>query len=178
MTSKLTFYVALAEDLTPDQRQAVIDLCTAAYEEDFSGFFTSLPGSTHVLAQHGGSLVSHACWVTRWLQPSGLPPLRTAYVEAVATAPTQQGQGFASATLRHLAGEIQDFDLGGLSPSDPAFYARFGWEVWRGPLAIRTETGLLHTPNEGELMILRLPATPPLDLDALITAEWRVGELW
>ena len=44
-------------------------------------------------------------------------------------------------------------------------------------MAIRREAGLLETPDEG-LMILRTPHTPPLDLAALITAEWREGELW
>jgi aminoglycoside 2'-N-acetyltransferase I len=178
MTNLFTFHVLTAEHLAPDQRHAVIKLCTAAYEEDFSDFFAAFPGSTHVLAYDQGELVSHAAWVTRWLQPADYPPLRTAYVEAVATAPAHQGKGFASATMRHLASHIQDFELGGLSPSDPVFYARFGWESWCGPLAIRTEQSLLDTPNEGQLMILRLPRTPPLNLDAPMSAEWRKGELW
>jgi hypothetical protein len=29
-----------------------------------------------------------------------------------------------------------------------------------------------------KVMILRLPCTPPLDLDAPLSAEWREGELW
>jgi aminoglycoside 2'-N-acetyltransferase I len=79
--------------------------------------------------------------------------------------------------MRHLAEQILDFDLGGLSPSDPGFYARMGWESWRGPLAIRSAEGLLATPGE-DVMILRLPRTPPLDLDSSLSAEWRSGELW
>ena len=43
--------------------------------------------------------------------------------------------------------------------------------------AIRQDSGLLPTPDE-EIMILPMPQTPPLDLDAPISAEWRVGELW
>jgi aminoglycoside 2'-N-acetyltransferase I len=177
MTSELTFHVAPADHLTPSQRQTTIDLCAAAYGESFTNLFTSLSGSTHVLAFRHRELVSHAAWVTRWLQPAGYPLLRTAYVEAVATAPAHQGKGYASAVMRHLAANIQTFDLGGLSPSDPAFYARFGWELWRGPLAIRQTNRLLATPD-GTVMILRLPQTPPLALDLPMTAEWRLGELW
>ena len=43
--------------------------------------------------------------------------------------------------------------------------------------AIRTATTLLPTPGE-QPMILRTAQTPPLDLDALLTAEWRIGGLW
>ena len=166
-----------ATDLSAHQRAEIIVLCTAAYEEDFTDMFDMLPGSIHVLARLSGQLVSHAAWVTRWLQPEGLPVLRTAFVEAVATAPEHQGKGFASAVLRELATHITSYDLGALSPSEAAFYERLGWELWRGPLGIRTEHGLKPTPGE-EAMILRLPQTPVLDLDRAMSAEWRVGELW
>jgi aminoglycoside 2'-N-acetyltransferase I len=56
-------------------------------------------------------------------------------------------------------------------------YARLGWELWRGPLFVRTDAGLMPTPDE-EVMILRLPRTTPLDLDSPLSAEWREGELW
>ena len=92
-----------------------------------------------------------------------------------ATAPDRQGRGYASAIMRRLAAAIGDWSLGALSPSDASFYARLGWERWRGPLSIRTADGPLATPDE-EVMILRLPATPPLDLDAPLSAEWRAGE--
>jgi len=120
---------------------------------------------------------SHACWVERGLQPIGLPLLHTAYIEAVATLPEWQRQGYGKLAMARVAGEIVGYDLGALSPAAAAFYERLGWEHWRGPTAIRTDTGLLPTPEE-EIMILRLPQTPPLDLDAPISAEWRAGELW
>jgi hypothetical protein len=85
--------------------------------------------------------------------------------------------------MRRLAEAIADqsircdFDLGALSPSDDGFYVRLGWETWRGPLSIRTATGSMPTP-EDRVMILCLPGTPDLDLDAPLSAEWRDGELW
>jgi aminoglycoside 2'-N-acetyltransferase I len=103
--------------------------------------------------------------------------LRTAYVEAVATEPAFQRRGFATAVMQRVAHAIGDFDLGGLSPSEVGFYERLGWELWRGPLSIRSAAGLIPTPNE-RVMILRLPRTPPLDLHSPLSAEWREGELW
>ena len=45
------------------------------------------------------------------------------------------------------------------------------------PLVIRTDKGLLPTPKD-RVMVLRLPRTPKLDVEAPLTAEWREGELW
>jgi aminoglycoside 2'-N-acetyltransferase I len=177
MKDQLTLSLCRAEDLTAAQRAEIIELCAVAYEENFDTLFELLPDSTHVLAYLDGHLVSHAEWVTRWLAPEGYAPLRTAYVEAVATLPGFQGRGFATTVLQALSRHIQDFDMGALSPSEAAFYERLGWELWRGPLAIRTEAGLTDTPDE-EVMILRLANTPTLNLDGRLTAEWRDGELW
>jgi aminoglycoside 2'-N-acetyltransferase I len=116
------------------------------------------------------------------LQPEGHPILRTAYVEAVATAPDRRGQGFATAALRVLRGLLTidpSWELAALSPSDPAFYARLGWELWQGPLGIRRGDSIDPTPVDEQVMILRLPRTPAtLATTSLLTAEWRVGELW
>ena len=172
-----TLLVQASAELSMAVRAAIIDLCAVAFDEPFDQLFALLPGSTHLLAYADEQLVSHACWVTRWLQPEGLPPLRTAYVEAVATHPDWQRHGLGTLVMRRLAEEITAYDLGGLSPAVTPFYARLGWEDWRGPTAIRTADGLLPTPEE-EIMILRTPQTPPLDLDAPISAEWREGELW
>jgi aminoglycoside 2'-N-acetyltransferase I len=154
------------------------ELCTEAYEEDFTGAFEALGPGVHVIGRFEGAIVSHAMWVARSLQPGRRTPLRTAYVEAVATRRRFQHRGFASQILRHLAREIRSCELGALSPSDDGFYARLGWELWRGPLFIRTDAGLDPTPEES-VMILRLENTPAdLDLDEPLSAEWRTGELW
>lgn len=158
-------------------RAAIVALCAAAFDEDFDRLFDLLPGSRHVLLRDGDALVSHACWVTRMLQPAGLPPLRTAYIEAVATLPERQGRGLGTLAMARVVAETADYDLAALSPARPRFYERLGWQHWRGPTAIRLRDGPLPTPGE-EIMIRHTPHTPPLDLDAPITAEWREGELW
>jgi aminoglycoside 2'-N-acetyltransferase I len=173
----ITLDVLPCDNLGIAERQEIIDLCMAAFDEDFDGLFELLPGSHHVLLRDGGVLVSHACWVTRCLQPVGLPLLRTAYIEAVATHPQHEGKGLGSLAMERVAVEIAGYDLGALSPARATFYERLRWEHWRGPTAIRLAEGLLATPDE-EIMILRTAQTPPLDLDVMITAEWREGEVW
>ena len=101
--------------------------------------FNTFGAATHVLGYCDQTLVSHAMWVTRWLQTGTLPVMRTAYIEMVATDQAYRGRGFASAVMRRVAHEIQDFDLGALCPSSVAYYERLGWERWRGPLFIRTD---------------------------------------
>ena len=79
--------------------------------------------------------------------------------------------------MRRLASAIQEFPLGGLCPAEPPLYERLGWVFWQGPLFIRTDNGLLSTPDD-KIMILSLPQTPALDLTLPLSAEWREGELW
>ena len=175
--------VIAGDALAGAARAEIIGLCEAAYREDFSRLFELMPGSVHVMARDDlGVLLSHAEYVPRCLQPAGLAVLRTAYVEAVATAPGEQCQGLATAVLRQLLAVVAadgTWELAALSPSDAAFYERRGWEPWRGPLAIRRDGHLEPSPDDEQVMIRRLPRTPAtIDTTALLTAEWREGELW
>jgi aminoglycoside 2'-N-acetyltransferase I len=171
--------IEVAPSPAPDSPEwlGIVELCSIAYGEDFDRIMRESRPEGHVLGFSDGKLVSHACWLPRSLQVGESRSLRTAYVEAVATLPSHQRRGLASAVLRQLAASVADYELAALSPSDPRFYERLGWQLWRGPLSIRTEEGLLSTPDE-QVMILPLPRTPPIDLDAPLSAEWRPGELW
>jgi aminoglycoside 2'-N-acetyltransferase I len=169
--------------LPPAERAELAALCTRAFAEDFTNAFDQFDAPTHVVARVGGRPVSHALWVPRGLDHGGVA-LRSAYVEAVATEPAEQGRGYATAVMRALAGAVAaedaaggPYDVGALAPSDPAFYARLGWENWRGTLFVRRGAETYETPDEG-VMVLRLPRTPPLDLAGPLTAGWRPGEVW
>jgi aminoglycoside 2'-N-acetyltransferase I len=177
MPEGLSLQVIKGGDLSEQERHEVVALCSRAFETDYGVFLPTFLDATHILARRQGALVSHALWITRWLQPEGLPSLRTAYVEAVATAEAYRGRGYATVVMERLSQEVKDFELGGLSPAGQGLYARLGWDLWRGPLFIRTGAELVPTPDE-VVMVLRLPNTPSLDLDAALSAEWREGELW
>lgn len=175
--SSLTIQVEKRENLSAKEQEDILTLCSAGYKTDFRPYMEYLTGITHVTGYLDGIPVSHACWVTRWLQADDNPPMRTAYVEAVVTHPDHQGKGYASAVMTRLGKEISGFTLGALCTGYVDFYSRFGWKVWPGPLFIRTDTGLLPTPDE-IVMVLLLPGSPELDIHASLSAEWREGEVW
>jgi aminoglycoside 2'-N-acetyltransferase I len=179
MSASIVVTSARTEELNPDTRASIIHVCCTAFQEDdFIHLFSYIPsGGIHVLAYREHELVSHAVVTTRWLQPEGLPLLRTAYIDAVATLPAYQGQGIGSALMRHLASLLADFEIGCLETDRVSFYARVGWELWRGPLAGRRASELLPTPDQKGIMILRLARTPPLDLDSLLVIEY-AGRIW
>jgi len=181
MTAALTVTSARTEDLDAATREAIIQLCIVAHqEEDFKHLFSYVPsGGWHFLAYRDEQLVGHALVTTRWLQPEGQPALKTAYVDAVATHPAYQGRGYGSALLRRLASDIAgEYVIGCLETERVAFYERLGWEVWRGPLAGRSVEGLIPTPDQTGVMILRLAQTPALDLDQGLTIECQGGRIW
>ena len=168
------------EELTPEQRSSIIDVCVAAHDnEDFHNLFTYIPsGGRHFLAYRGRELVSHAVVTTRWVQPEGVRELKTAFVDAVATLPAYQGRGSASAAMRSLASGIDDYEIACLQTDRPAFYERLGWKLWQGQLAGRSEDGLVPTPDQRGVMVLRLPNTPPIDLDQQLTIECQPHRIW
>jgi GNAT superfamily N-acetyltransferase len=162
-------------------RRAVVDLCVAAHEMDefrdmFTKYFSS--GARHFLAYDGDTLVSHAVVSTRGVQPEGLPILPTAFVDAVSTLPSRQDEGYGTATMQRVADSIGEYKIGCLQTDRMSFYAHLGWQQWRGPLAGRSDDGLIPTPEQRGVMVLRLPSTPELDLDSLLTIERQPHRIW
>ena len=178
MEDQLQLKVVNSESLSDVDRNTIISLCNWAYEEDLESLFNIFRTAVHVLGYYAQSLVSHAMWVNRRLQIGTNPVMPTAYIEMVATEKTYSSRGLAAAIMKRVADEIQDFDLSALSPFSVAYYERLGWELWRGSLFLRTDSGLIRTPRDGDVMILRLPRTPNLDVNATLSVERREGELW
>lgn len=181
MNDSLTIRTERTANLDAATRADVIRVCIAAHQKDeFQGLFEFLPpGGLHILGYLRDELVSHAVVTTRWMQYENLPLLRTAYVDAVATLPSCQRKGFGSTVMQHFTTVIPDYEIGGLETSDQRrFYARLGWEEWRGTLAGRGDEGLVPTPDQIGVMILRLPRTPALNLDGLLTIECQSSRIW
>lgn len=123
--------------------------------------------------------MAHASVVERELQVAGRP-LRTGYVEAVATAPGSQGRGYGSRLMTEVTAYVRErFELGALGTGRQSFYERVGWLTWGGPSSVRTATGTQRTPeDDGSIMVLLTPSSPKLDLSAPISCEWRPGDVW
>jgi aminoglycoside 2'-N-acetyltransferase I len=172
------------DELTASEVKAIRDLLWAAFADDEDGAFTEDDwqhsiGGTHFVLEVDGKIVSHASVVERKLHV-GRTPLRTGYVEAVATAVDQQRRGHGTAVMGGVNSYLaQRFELGALGTGSQGFYERLGWQVWSGPSFVRTMNGPQRTPDDdGYILVLKTPASPTLDLAAPISCEWRPGDVW
>ena len=154
-----------------------------AFEGDGEGFtdedWQHSTGGAHFLLDEACSLVAHAAVVERELHAGDLP-IRAGYVEAVATRPDRQRLGHGSRLMAAVHDYIRaKYEIGALSAASPAFYARLGWQPWEGETAVRTATGTVRTPeDDGGIMILTTPGSPPLDRTAILSCPWRPGDVW
>jgi aminoglycoside 2'-N-acetyltransferase I len=172
------------QELTPEEVAAIRALMLAAFgsnEED--GFadedWDHALGGVHFVLDLDGEIVAHASVIEREIHVGGRP-LRTGYVEAVATAPDRQRAGFGSIVIADVSAYIRDeFELGALGTGRHRFYERLGWQTWIGPSSVRTNDGERRTPDEdGYILVLQTLSSPPLDLTATISCEWRPGDVW
>ena len=167
-------------DLDAAARDAIRALLDAAFDGDFSDHdWEHALGGLHVWVSGPDGVIGHGSVVARTLVCSG-ERLRVGYVEAVATSAAHRRQGHGTAVMRRLGDYIQaQVPLGVLSTGTPAFYETVGWERWRGPTFVDGPTGRARTPDDdGDIMILRSPRSPRLDLDGDIVCDWRRGDVW
>lgn len=170
-------------ELTASETERLRALLWAAFEPDDEGFseddWQHALGGRHFLVEHGDEIVAHAAVVERRIEIGGRP-LRAGYVEAVATARERQRRGHGTRVMEAAGNHIRDgFEIGVLGTGSHGFYARLGWTTWRGPSFVRTRDGLVATSDDdGYLMVLRTPSTPPLEALDPIVCEWRPGDVW
>jgi aminoglycoside 2'-N-acetyltransferase I len=174
----------LTQELRPSEIAAIRTLVERAFGSDEKGRFTDADwdhsvGGVHFVLDVAGEIVAHASVVERELHIGGRP-LRTGYVEAVATQPERQGAGFGSLVMADVTSWIKDrFELGGLGTGRQGFYQRLGWLIWIGPSSVRMGNREQPTPeDDGYLMVLPTPSSPRLDLTLPISCDWRPGDVW
>jgi aminoglycoside 2'-N-acetyltransferase I len=158
------------------------DLCVAAFNESWDGYWESIGPGVHVIAEDAAHrIVAHAAIVDRLLYP-GDGVLRAGYVEAVAVLPARQGSGLGTLVMEEIERMIDEsYELGALGTGSQPFYARLGWVIWQGPTWIRQRDGRRErSPDEdGGIMVRRTPSTPPgLDITLPLAVDWRPGEVW
>ena len=171
----------VGDDLPPTLLAAVRRMAWAAFgdggfaEEDWQHTF----GGRRVLALDGEVPVGHAAVVSRLLHV-GERPVRTGYVEGVATAPDRHGTGVGSAVMSAAADIVRaDHEMGALSTSRHTFYGRLGWERWLGATYVRDGANLIRTADEDDgVMVLRHGVSADVDLKADLTCEARTGDDW
>jgi aminoglycoside 2'-N-acetyltransferase I len=171
-------------DLTPAEIAAIRDVLVAAFGPDEDDRFTDhdwehAVGGLHFVLDLDDEIVAHAAVVERELHVDGRP-LRTGYVEAVATAPDRQGIGLGSRLMADVASYIREtFELGALGTGRHHFYERLGWLTWAGLSFVRTADGVQPTPeDDGYILVLPTPSSPPLDRTGSISCDWRPGDVW
>lgn len=172
------------DHLAPAEVTAIRAILWAAFEPDEDGFaeadWEHALGGVHFVLDVDGEIAAHASVVERSIQV-GDRPLRTGYVEAVATAPDRQGRGLGTAVMREVTEYVrQAFELGALGTGSHHFYGRLGWLTWTGPSHVRLPDGTLRrTPDDdGYILVLPTPSSPSLDTTAPISCEWRPGDVW
>lgn len=170
-------------ELTAPETRAIRELLWAAFPPGDDAFteddWQHTIGGVHFLLDLEGRILAHASVVERQLHVGGRP-VRTGYVEGVATDPEHQGRGLGTRVMREVTSYIQErFELGALGTDSHHFYERLGWLTWRGPTSARTADGTHRTPDEdGYILVLPTASSPQLDLEAPISCEWRPGDSW
>ena len=155
-----------------------------AFDTSFEAAFTDddwdhTLGGMHVWVTEPGRVISHASLVERTLVCSG-KTLQVGYVEAVATSAPDRRRGHGTSVMRRIGELIRErYCLGALSTGVHSFYESLGWERWRGPTFVAGTGGPVRTPDDDDdVMILRAPRSPQLDLQGDIICDWRSGDVW
>ena len=168
------------DELKERERIALRGLLDSAFGAGFTDDdWQHALGGMHFILEVDAAMRSHAAVVERTLLIGGKPS-RTGYVEAVATAPADQGLGYGSQVMRAVNIFIaEQYELGALSTGLNGFYARLGWQDWLGPSLVRTDAGEEETPEaDGTIMVLTTSATEGIDVREPISCEWRPGDAW
>ncbi|CAN5259040.1 GNAT family N-acetyltransferase [soil metagenome] len=167
-------------EVSADLLTAIRRLLDQAFEGTFSQEdWEHTIGGWHVVVADDGRALSHAAVVPRVLEVAERP-LNTGYVEGVATAPARHRKGLGGRAMAEISEVIRsEYEMGALSTGRHEFFARLGWERWRGPTFVRRGSEVVRTEEEDDgIMVLRFGPSKDVDLTAPLTCEGRSGDDW
>jgi aminoglycoside 2'-N-acetyltransferase I len=182
--SRRRVQTAQTDELDPERFAEITEVCEAAFGTPFAPVWDRVGPGLHVTAEVDGRIAAHAMIVDRplYFEHETDVGIDTGYVENVATHPDLQGHGHAAAVMREINRILHDeYALGGLITTKNAFYAKIGWETWRGPSWVRMADGqrIRSADHDGQIMILRTSRTPArLDVAGAVAVDWRPGTAW
>ena len=176
MAAVRTFTTAEAPAELLAEIRALMD---AVFDDFTDADWEHTVGGTHAIATDGGAVVSHAAVVPRILEVAGRP-LRTGYVEGVGTAASHRRAGLGSRVMTEIGAIIRaEYEFGALGTGAYDFYAKLGWERWRGPTCVRYGAETIRTAEDDDaIMVLRFGPSRDADLTAPLCCEARVGDDW
>lgn len=171
--------VAHTADLSAETLVAARTLLFDAFDDMTDHDWEHSLGGMHALVFEGAEVIGHASVIQRRLIHQDRA-LRTGYVEGVAVRTDHRRRGYGGAMMNQLERIIRGaYDLGALGATGEAakFYESRGWVLWRGPSTAMTPRGLVPT-EDADGAIYVLPVSSPLDLQGVITCDWRDGDVW
>lgn len=155
-------------------------VCVRAFDGEFTAEdWSHALGGRHFVAFAGEVAVAHAAVVARTLEVDGRS-FEAGYVEAVATDPERQRQGFGTEVMAEAGGWIRTaFELGALATGTPGFYRRLGWERWQGRSYVRDGEGVRRSEEDDDaIMVFRFGASARIELGGSIVCPARRGDDW
>lgn len=170
----------LTQDAAPTLLDELHSMCVRAFDGDFDPQdWEHALGGRHFVAYRDDRPVAHASVVGRILEVDG-SPLRTGYVEAVATEPDLQGRGFGTLVMAEATRWISgSYEFGALGTEAYAFYERLGWERWKGTTLVRDGGTVRRTEEDDDaMMVFRFGLSVAAGLDGTLLCEARSGDDW
>ena len=141
-------------------------------------------GGTHVfISDATNTLLAHAAVVSRMIR-HGTKTFRVGYVEAVAVRSDLQGRGLGRVLMDQVESIVRaNYQLGGLNAIDDAvqFYLHRGWTLWTGATAAMDRAGdVIATTNDDDRIMLLSSGLHSVEFEqsAVLTCDWRPGDLW
>jgi predicted N-acetyltransferase YhbS len=171
----IRYWAGGGEAISPADRTAVIDLCGAAFEDDFGRLFERRAGAGHLLAFLGDEVIGHLCWTYRTFTCGGGETFRVRWIEAVAVRLDWQGFGLGTRLMEQVAALPSTVSRMALMATRESFYTRLGWIQWEGEVVFEgwEETG---EQTDEPLMVWAAEGIPDavLDEDVHIDRRTRV----
>lgn len=180
MAGMTEVHVLASDEASTTDLVRIRKLLDDAFDHEFSGEdWDHALGGWHAIMTVDRLPVSHASVVPRAIEV-GAGVLNCGYVEAVATAPEEQGRGYGSRVMTAAMEMIrQEFDMGVLSTGRHQFYERLGWERWEGPAYVIQNGRRVRTADEDDgIMVLRFGSSRDASLGAAIACFSRQGDDW